>query len=980
MQRITRNANVTVLVVVVISLAAAPMLLPSDTELGSHLLSDNAQTEARHYLEAALRGQGKQQAVVVPLAKIYGEQGRHEEALDLLRQLQNTGPEISVMRRGLLRRSGRLLTYVEDLERQRAPEPGPRELEELARLYGAQQLVELRLNVLLRLRETRPNSLQLGRQVAQLHLRLGDKSAALGVMRELWSRSPTSLTREDFLLLASLSIELDPSDVALALVDTHVDGIGRPGDRVTLARLMAGVGRFHEAAALLDVAMNDPRASADTIDVWALAQIALGQTATAYARLRARADSVSARTTRLLCNLALRQRDDVGALRIGGRADFVGLDDSTLLGLAGAAVRQRSKARLRHILARISEQALRDDAVATAHMYWSVGDKRTALQWASEAAAQEHLTRDQRLWLAELYLQARRPREVARQMRAAGSAGGAPVSALRVALMWWRAKAAKDGLQTWPQGDRGVQVRAGRALLVAAVGRPRDALRLLRGQRDVVVRLIGAERRGDARGGAKEIVSQWLQGLAAEAEREKYRPLSAWVLAELVVLTPDDRTLRLALAQTQLAAGQTGEAWATIQRLPAPRTRREAVARRQILLAAYRAKLPVRETLITEAVTHIAALDLRGAEAQSWVHLLLEAGGATQARPFVDRLAATGSQPWQSRRIALLTELGDHATVLAWWRERGADAKLAAPQRLHAANQLLALKDRASALATYQSVATAEGPAGPTVAQLLHLWGPRPGPAAIAWLTERAKAARGATEAAWLRHLLWVNAGTAVRALVGRNPPEGPLLDVAIEALVATRDYDALGTLVRRRLPKLRSEATVRRLAQLCSAHSQRAAAVASYERLVQLRPRDGEAMRFLAQAKTGAIAAGWWQRLFDLPLAQRPPEIWQDRAAFGELLIQSGRRMDGLQQLRVALRLANAAPAATRLEVRGRLLMRLGRAVEASAALERALRGRPCDDRLRADLVSALMAARQLEKARSLVDPPLTCRQGGLR
>lgn len=973
---LSRRANATVLIVIIGSLAAAPMMLPSDAELGSHLFSDNEQVEARRYLEAALRVRGREEQVVVPLAKIYGEQERHEEALSLLRDLKKTTPGLGVMRRNLLRRSGRLLTYVEDLERQRAPEPGPRELEELSRLYGGQDLVELRLEVIQRLWRTSPNDLKLTRQLVYLLLRQGQRFDALRTMRSLWHGSPTRVTRADFLLLARLAIELEPAEQAFQLVHTHIDRLGLPTDRVAMARLMMGVGRFQQAVALLERAMRQPRASADTIEVWALAQVALGHTGAAYAELRSRADSASARTTRLLCDLALRQGDDLGALRIGGQADFLGLDATILLSLARAAMRVNSRARLKRILARLDAESLEKDRVTTAHMFWAVRDKKAALRWAEKAAKQPDLPHAQRLWLAELYLRANRSREVAQLMQGAAETGSTGVSPLRVALMWWRARAPRRGLAGWPRVSRDKRIRAGRALLLAGSGRPDQAFELVRGHTRIAAQLVKLERGRKTQGSGHSRVRDWLSALATEANGANHRPLATWVYGQLLSLGPSDRRMRLALAQSQLVDKAPGKAWTTIRRLRPPLSTEEAGARRAILLAAHGAKEPVKDELITEAVDYIATLSLKGREAQSWLHVLLKLGANREALPFVERLASAGDRAWQSRRIELWTALGDKAAIQAWWRTQGADRRQSKQTRLHAATQLLSVKDRDGAVEVYKSIAARERADGVAVGQLVRLWGPRPPAAAVRWLSERTQQSNGREKAAWLRHLLWMNATDDVERLLGKNPPEGALLDIAVDTLVAQRRYVALGALTLRRLPKLRKAKTILRLAQLCDAHDQKIVARAGYTRLVALNPTDGAAIRFLAQSYRGETAIRWWQKLFALRRANRPQEVWQDRAALGELLLAKQQQNDGYQQLRVALRLAGSLPTGRREEVRGRLLARLGRHLEAATALTRAVGQRPCDDRLRADLVSSLMAAQQLERARKLVDRPAHCRK----
>ena len=572
MLALTRKANLTVMVLILASIGATPLLLPSDAELGSHLLSDNAHLDAQRYLESALRRRTQARAVVMPLAKVYSEQGHHDEALDLLERLGTAGAEVAEMRREMLRKSGRLLSYAEGLEHQHVPEPNAQELRELARVYAAQGLRGPQLAALRRIYRSAPNDLALGRELAYLCRQAGRDREALAIMQHLWQWRPTRLNRSDFLLLAQLAVTLESGERALALIEPHVARMARPADRIHIARAMLGVGQFQQAALLLDREVAQTTASDDAVEVWALAQIALGRAELAYATLKSRANSASAHTVALICRLALRQGDNLGALRIAGRMNFKGLDDSLLLNLAHAAVRQRSKQRLRRILGRISEATLRRDPVGTAHLFWATGQRRVALQWGHRAASQGSLSRDQQLWLADLYQRAGKPREVAKLMRAAGSADGRGANPLAIALMWWRMRAPQAGLRAWPTQAADPRSVAGRALLLAATGDAAAALVRLRRRRGLLRELRDHQQRGRSRRGARRprfnVLHDWLQALATAAQqtqtrgsrsqRRAARQLLRWAYGAQLQLNPTDRRLRLALAQLQLAAALRG--------------------------------------------------------------------------------------------------------------------------------------------------------------------------------------------------------------------------------------------------------------------------------------------------------------------------------------------------------------------------------------------------------------------------------------
>ena len=286
--RSTRSAHLAAGLIVAATLAAIPLLLPSAADLGSHLATEQGGPEALPYLERALRQSGPEREIVMPLARAYSQQGRHDAALALLRQLASmeANPAVARMRQTALLGAGRSWAYVRELEQVRRARATPDLLRELATRYGEQRLVELQIDALEQLLSMTPDDVALARKLAWLAVESGDKQRALVLLRRLWARRPGDFQPSDFGLLARLTIELDPSDAASRLIASHGADFGGPTERVDLAMHMYAVGRLVEARRLLDPLVEVARPEPTVLIAWTRCLVALGEGEVAFGKLR----------------------------------------------------------------------------------------------------------------------------------------------------------------------------------------------------------------------------------------------------------------------------------------------------------------------------------------------------------------------------------------------------------------------------------------------------------------------------------------------------------------------------------------------------------------------------------------------------------------------------------------------------------------------------------------------------------------------
>ena len=162
-------------------------------------------------------------------------------------------------------------------------------------------------------------------------------------------------------------------------------------------------------------------------------------------------------------------------------------------------------------------------------------------------------------------------------------------------------------------------------------------------------------------------------------------------------------------------------------------------------------------------------------------------GGAPPARPGHARGRIVGFAYDEA-----LAARGDRAGRVEWWRSQGLRTDLPSTERRAAAFRLIELRDKPGAEQVLRAIVERDPADAAALAQLLHLWGPRPPRPALDWLEARARAAKGPDQAAWLRHL--TDLGGARRTCAILDPPPAPdeaaRFDAWVDALRATRDRD----------------------------------------------------------------------------------------------------------------------------------------------------------------------------------------------
>lgn len=1024
----TRRTHFSVALLVAGAFALALALVPSAAELGSHLLNDQDGGRARAWLEQALAEAGPRREIALPLVKVYRDQGEPGRALALLDLIDRLSPASAIpshvqlaqaLRYEALRDAGHGFEAVDALWTQGLESLSAERLQELQQLLAARRLHELQLEVLTEQTRRAPGDMALRAALAHALVGAGRMDAARATLEEIWWRAPTSLRPADAELLLRLRARLDSTDSALRLAEALLALQPSLGQRLDHAQRLLQEARPEMALALLQPLLGSASGDEEVLLAALQALLQLGRVDDALAEVQAhlaRVDeaaaappeiaregeaatgpgparpSLSGRVATLVLRAALQGGRDELALSLAADVDPRGVERDVLLWLAEvAAGRDGGGALCRKLVVAIDARPERGRAATVARLAWQAGASDVAARWLARARAAGSADGVSHRDLTSLALLLR-DRAAAREQLDAWAESLDPEREpwLDLAATYVRVGATAQGeraiagLCQRARRSASARCRASTALLWAAAGRLDEASSALDAGLPAALRL---ELRGVLAHAGPEVptpdaqVRDWLRALASLAVEAGHAELIRRSYAALAIAAPGDRAVQLALARAHLDSGDHEAALRVLRRLQPPDDESGALMR-IALLGAWRRHRTHRDELVRAAVAYIARADLRTADTQSWVHLLLELGAEAEAQPSLTKLAAWYGGGWADRRLSALKAAGDLGAVRSALLDRAQDSAQPLAVRLAAIESLREGGEREAAMRLLLELAAGEPAESPAVVRLLALAGPRPPTAVRALLVKRAEAAEGDQRRAFARHLLWIHAERDALRLLERDPhPES--IALVVQSLVGLRDGAALAALARTHLPTLSDAALVERLARGLHDLAERPAAQLAFERLLALRPQHEEALRHLAraQARRPALAERYWQALMALPPTARGPIGFRDHLALAEALTaQPGRATEAQTHLQVALRLLDAepdAPGFDRDRLAGMLLARLRRPLEAAARLRTALERAPCDDGLRADLVAALMAAQRLEDADAVVEPPARCRQG---
>ncbi len=1021
--------------VLLVGIGASLLLIPRGAELALQKFRDSDFDSARAVYEARFANGDHSAGTVMPLTRLHLADGNVDQAIALMERLIEREPN-SVEGRELLsrlyqdaQRQGDHLESLRDLARLRGTDEIHREL---AYLAGFQGRLDIQIAALTRYCELRPDDTQTQQELAALLASQGDHAGAIAWLSKADDRANGAIEADSRELLMSLLIDLDREPEAFQRAQRWLGDNPTVPDLIGLASQLAAAARPDLGLRLIEPQATRPdrplALELTAIDLL----LATQKTGEAQARLAALTSPVDDASLGRLLALQMNAGMERAAAATAQGRDLRLVPDWVLAGLADLAYRDKDRAFLDRLVRELGDGFLNDRPILAANIALGRGDSAAAIRWAERGAEDVNQPVPDRLAAIRILDRAGRRDAAAaafdRLPLAEGvaddlleelgalfldldraAAGLAWFSARRTAnpsgaadLVWVRL-AAKVGdlravaawLDTHPKLDAGLL----QDIAASAVERGAPSLALTAAERlfalspsprarlTLASALLAAGRAGEALPHLTALLARQADlgpDVGAELDSAYLGALDATGRVEELT-----RFLTAKLDRGGLSdADEQALVYALLDRkayraaLPVLRRRAERLGAEQLggeWLFAYADAARQAGALgdladLLERQLADAALDPAGREQRAF--LLLEAAGPDRALPVLRQLASASlTGPWDALYREALTTLGRKAELRRYLVARGTDARLPIAERRGVAFSLLDLQDKAGAEQVLRPLAAGQGPKSEEARQLAFLWGPRPKPAALDWLEERAsRATTPADQAAWYGALVESGAAERVLARLGREggPADPALRAVQIEGLAALGKTRELGEAVRAAAATDGNPERLRRIARLADQGRERRAAAEAWRALLAQRPEDGEALRQMGMAAYDDNRLPDAERLLRRFVA-RAPDDYEAYYFLGEALTALKRPaaatpfyQTALAQLRA---LRTRSDAVTQTEAN--LLNRLGKVDDAVALFEGLRRQRPGDKQLRADYVSLLVENGRLPEARRVLGLP---------
>ncbi|MFD1627029.1 tetratricopeptide repeat protein [Azospirillum griseum] len=1023
------NLLVAVLVLLV-GIGASLLLIPRGAELALQKFRDSDFESARAVYEERFAGGDHSAGTVMPLTRLHLADGTIDQAIALMERLVEKDPN-SIEGRELLgrlyqdaQRQGDYLDNLRALARLRGTDDAHREL---AYLAGFQGRLDVQIEALTRYCELRPDDTQTQQELAALLASQGDHAGAIAWLSKADDRANGAIEADSRELLMSLLIDLDREQDAFQRAQRWLGENPSVPDLIGLASQLAAAARPDLGLRLVEPQTARPdrplALELTAIDLLIAAQ----RIGDAQTRLKALSGPVDDASLGRLLALQMNAGMERAASATAQGRDLRLVPDWVLAGLAELAYRDKDRAFLDRMVRELGDGFLNDRPILAANIALGRGDSAAAIRWAERGAEDVNQPVPDRLAAIRILDRAGRRDAAAaafdRLPLADGvaddlldelgalfldldraAAGVAWFSARRAAVpsaaadLAWVRLAAKVGdlraVAAWLDAHPKLDAALLQDIAASAVERGAPALALTAAERlyamapsprarlALASALLAAGRAGDALPHLTALLPLQADlgaGLGAEVESAYLSALDATGRVEELTrfLTAKLDRGGLSDAEEQALVYALLDRKAYRAALPVLRRRAERLGGEWLFAYADAARqagaLSDLADLLERQLAD-AALDPAGREQRAF--LLLEAAGPDRALPVLRQLANTSlTAPWDSLYREALTKLGRKAELRRYLVARGTDARLPIAERRGVVFALLDLQDKAGAEQVLRPLAAGQGPKSEDARQLAFLWGPRPKPAALDWLEERARrATTPADQAAWYGAL--VESGGADRVLArlgGAGGPTDPDLRVPhIEALAALGKARELGEAVRAAAATDGNPERLRRFARLADQGRERLAAAEAWRALLTQRPEDGEALRQMGMAAYDNNRLLDAERLLRRFVA-RAPDDYEAYYFLGEALTALKRPAAATPFYQTALAQLRAArirsDAVTQTEAN--LLNRLGKVDDAVALFEGLRRQRPDDKQLRADFVSLLVENGRLPEARRVLGLP---------
>ncbi len=913
--------------------------------------------------------------------------------------------------------------YLHTLEEICRTKPSDADLRELANLYRYLNLTEkltATLHELIARGATEPSDFV---ELANLEAIAHRASHAAQVLDDLEKQHPEAITGDTVELLISVLLDAGETTRAEEQAAAWVARHRLPAEAIRMAGLMDSRGKPALGLRLMkpfeSAADTNPAFLAELVHL----QRATGESQAAFERLQRlrRNRRLPNELAEPFIELALERHELDQAMSLAGAEGLEQLPDWLLANLAEAAMAEKRDDFVPRLAARLNEDFLAGRPLLGAKVAFARGDRAGAVRWLRLAAADPGMRNTDRLGIAGQYFHLGRRQEAFEQVSMVRLENLGEAELIEAARIYGNVGKAAEGSQRFGAlrlrgGHPGAA--AGWALLEAGAGRAHEALAWLRslpatslsedvlkdlyysaadhnepdlaaecahrlyenwGDDDNRFRLAAAltsagqpvEALPHLRGllartlqNAKEtnsIEEVYTAALRSAAQHsapagaaEFFGELRAFWTAQLKRTGLDEKH-QLDLIYGMLEIKAWDEALPSLAEL----------ARRHAELVPLYIQSAVEAGRKPEAVSFLKSeldrKDLKAADHETRLSALIELGGYDMALPYIGRLARSSGGPWMAAYEDALTRLGRNEELAAFWKSQAGSPGVSSERKRSLAFNLLDMAHRDWALGIFLDLARTAKPDQQEISDLLFLWGPKPGPEALDWLEQRARASTGEERAAWWNHMLALGAPERVAAMAAENLPEpgrgGALLETYLRALAKLGDLRSFAAALTREIGAVNDAERVRTLARLARESGVSAAAETGYSRLLTLVAGDLEALHWLGMyAFTRANYAAAERYL--QPLLQAAGGSYDDSFYYAELLWRKGDRRAARNYYARSLRLIERLPSlpSQARAAYAQALARCGFIDRGLAEFRSQLSAMPDDLDVRADFVAFLL------------------------
>src|SRR3989454_1464200 len=810
----------------IVGAALSIALVPGKSELALIHLKDKEYEVARRAYEERFRAGDRSVRVVMPLTQLYLQFGDVEKAVQLMESFVAENPnDVAALKRlgKFFQYAERPRDYLTILERIARLEPAEANLRELSNIYNFTAQYERQIEVLKTLIEKYPNRPQDFIDLANLEATYESIVEADVTMRRFEAMHPEAMTAESTELHLNLLLDAEAPTTALTLASNWIKRETNYETGVHFADLF----NFKKQPALALRLLEPYDKAADSYPTLLRAIVLLwignGKSADAYARLKRlhMAGTLPEIVVESLVDLALQHREIDFAISVAENYDLAILPDWLLTGLAEAALSEEKKDFLARMVSQLGDGFLNQNPVLAAELAHVRNDPTSALRWIERAEKSSKLRVGQRITLATLYLSLGRRDDALRCYQEAALEPDVPDYVfVQLAGLYMEQQKTEQGLElleplrakrhsidfetAWAllaaAADRGDEVLAWLAtdnaqrlsvqslsdmyftameaaqpnLAVAVAKRLYRQRHSADDQLHLVTALMAASRPGEALKYLRPLLAN--DSAVAEADlSEKEQIYLAALNAANQAGEPVNAELKSfwsrRLGQTNLSESKREEivyALLDLKDDPAVLPTLERFARTkdsQWLFAFIDASVRAgkKDRLLEFLQTEVSRKDLNLNARGKYLRLLIEYGGDSLALFVLRQFADEDLDEWIQVYEETLARLNRKRELIDFLRDRGNRAAVSDRERRSIASRLLELGDKGSAEQELLKLAAAAPPDSPDVSQLLYLWGPRPGVAALDWLEQRGRSAPAASRGPWMRHL--INAGAASRAV-----------------------------------------------------------------------------------------------------------------------------------------------------------------------------------------------------------------------